>query len=476
MRAQIDSAARRLIACAALLAAYASTAIAQSPPKSLEQLAKRRQAIVTAQIEWSIESPSLAEKPLFRQSARELFSTALLAGEDLLNIERGDSEGVLSRDPDGKPARYSQSPRQLLRDGEDVWEYQQNSLDAGIRPVGATRLPPDLRSLGAAPMFDPRGIAEVLGIDDQSGSASREYTETTDGRFTVVTARMGEATLSWRLDPDRDWNPVQVTWRDEMGVVRETRTTYRKSGDNWFPETVTAFSREYKDGREPSEIVRIRAVVINDPEQPKKLGPVDLGMEAGVSVGKYDSSGGPPAAFKFDGEKLVTVQEFNDRVKAGELKNGPKVDAEMARLMELPQNAAAKRVTGERELDSWYRYTSSVIERYALSGEQIQKARLICGECQERRNAFLTAKKDVLDAAQKSVTDARQADPPDWAVIDRADAKFAELLTPVTEIFEKQLKPRLEKLPTRAQRAAAEARENAQARTRDSAESKPVQK
>lgn len=474
MHARIDSPLRRLIACVVLLAATSSITSAQSPLELLEQLSKRRQAIVTAQFEWSIESPSLAEKPLFRQSERELFSTALLAGEDLLNIERGDSEGVLFRDPNGKPARYSQSPNQLLRNGEDVWEYQQNSLEAGIRPVGVTRLPPDLRSLGAAPMFDPRGIAEVLGINDQSGSVSREYTKKTDGRFIVVTARMGEATLSWRLDPDLDLNPVQVTWLDEMGVVREARTTYRKSGDNWFPETVTAYSREYKDGREPSEIVRVRSVVLNDPEQPKKLGPVDLGMEAGVSVGKYDSSGGPPASFKFDGEKLVTVQEFNDRVTAGELKNGPKVDAEMARLIELPQNAAAKRVTGEGEQDPWYRYTSKVIERYALNGEQIQKARLICSECQERRNAFLIAKKDVLDAAQKSATAAREVDPPDWAVIDRADVKFAEILTPVTEIFEKQLKPRLEKLPTRAQRAAAEAREHAQETARDSAMSKPA--
>lgn len=451
-----------VVACRFLLSGWFLVATvpladAQSRPPALEALQKNRQAIATAQIEWSIESPKLAEKPLFRQSARELFFTSLIAGNDVLSMERGDSEGVVSRAPDGKPARYSPSPRQLLRSGDDVWDYQQHALDASLRPVGATQLPPDLRSLGASPTIDPRGIAEVLALQ-----VAPKYSEARDGRYRVLNARIRETTtVSWRFDPDCDGNPVRVTWHDDKGVVAETRTTYSKSGDTWFPEVVTAYSRDYKDGKEPAEIVRIRSVVINDPEQPKRLGPRDLGMEAGVSVGKYDSSGGPPASFKFDGEKLVTYAEFDERIRAGELKIGPKVDAELTRLMELPQNAAAKRVTREGETDPWYQYTNKVIERYALTGEQIQKARLICHECQERRNAFLAAKKDILDAAQKTATTARRADEPDWEMVEKADAKFADLLKPVTEIFENQLKPRLEKLPTRAQRAAAQARESA---------------
>jgi hypothetical protein len=99
--------------------------------------------------------------------------------------------------------------------------------------------------------------------------------------------------------------------------------------------------------------------------------------------------------------------------------------------------------------DEWTLYTESFIRRYRLNEDQQQRARLAlqgqisqrdrylarCGPEMERISALYTAAKD--DEALK-----------------KAEAAYARLMEPAQTMFE-VLKKKLDRLPTRAQRAAA---------------------
>lgn len=436
-------------------------AFAQPRPPALVSLEENRREIRTAQIEWSIEAPKLTQIEGMKQGAGKKFMTTRLAEAEVVQVQRGDSDGVIIRGPDGAPSPVDQRPLQYLSVDADLWQNQAGSISATLRPQGSGYRPPDLRSLGVSPFFDANGLDMVLWFDGTGGPAAREYTESTDDGLHIVSAKTAYGKTTWWLDPQKGWNPVRVAAYDDKGIVMESRTTYSKVDDVWFPKTAALFSRDYKDGKEAAELITVHSVAVNRPDQPTRLGPQDIGVEAGVSVTKYGADFKPVGSFMFDGQSLVPVEEYSRRVKSGELKISQRVLSEEARLLELPQNAAAKRVTGEGNIDPWYRYTSLVIERFAFDADQIQKARLICDDCQQRRNAYLQAKADQLDAAQAAVAVARRAEPLNQSDVEKADQRLLELLSPVTQIFEKELKPRLDKLPTRSQRAATESREQA---------------
>jgi hypothetical protein len=430
----------------------------QTRPSALQEFEQHRKSIKTMQIEWSVESPKLAHVETMRQAAGVRFGTTKIATDDVLFIQRGDARGVVVTGADGKPSSAMQTPIQSLARDAEVWQHQQDSLLADLRPKGAWSTPMDFRSLGAAPLFDSAGIQDAFWNDGSGTPAPREYSESTEDGLRVIAAKSDYGTTRWWLDPKLDWNPVRTAFFDDKGVVMETRLTYKKFDNVWFPDSAAGFSRDYKDGKEPGIIYRIIAASINRPEQPTRLTPADLGMEAGINVMKYDAELKPLGTFMFDGVTAVPVQEYNRRVTAGELQPGLRVQAGFQRLKELPANAPAKVKDDARkqaENDPWRIYTRDFIERFSLDGPQIQKAWLICRECQDRRDNYLNGKRDEFDAFNRVIADAKN----DESATAQAKAGLTKLMKPVEEIFDEGLKPRLEKLPTRAQRTAAEARD-----------------
>ena len=106
--------------------------------------------------------------------------------------------------------------------------------------------------------------------------------------------------------------------------------------------------------------------------------------------------------------------------------------------------------------DDWDRYVEDFIRRYQLNDEQQQKARNLLEQQKSRRDSYLAKKGDDIEALTRMYEGARG----DQKRIDVAEAKRAALYEPVSRMFE-QLKDRLEKLPTRAQRKAAAERDSA---------------
>lgn len=111
---------------------------------------------------------------------------------------------------------------------------------------------------------------------------------------------------------------------------------------------------------------------------------------------------------------------------------------------------------GSADFESqWEAYVRDFIQRYQLDESQTQKAQSILKDCQELAQRQMQKRKPEIERLDKKLATLPESKdkPKEVAEINQQRTK---LLEPITEIFEKQLKPRLERLPTRAQRQAAE--------------------
>ncbi len=110
---------------------------------------------------------------------------------------------------------------------------------------------------------------------------------------------------------------------------------------------------------------------------------------------------------------------------------------------------------GSTDFESqWEAYVREFIQRYQLNDEQAQRAQSILKDCQEQGNSYMAKRKadlEELDKKVQTLTEANKA-----KELGELNQRRAKLLEPIGRIFEQQLKPRLEKLPTPAQKQAAE--------------------
>jgi hypothetical protein len=127
----------------------------------------------------------------------------------------------------------------------------------------------------------------------------------------------------------------------------------------------------------------------------------------------------------------------------GNMYAGPDASAPAAR------RSGHQRVTsatgGSSTADQWEQYVQQFIERYKLNEEQASRAHKILKSCQNQRERYLRGRAEQLEKLDRQEAK-EQAD---------ITAQRTKLMAPIDNIFERQLKPRLEKIPTRAQREAA---------------------
>ena len=115
-------------------------------------------------------------------------------------------------------------------------------------------------------------------------------------------------------------------------------------------------------------------------------------------------------------------------------------------------------VVGKDFESQWEAYVREFIQKYRLNDAQAEKARSILKDCQEQGRQYMARHKAELDDFDKKVLALGQSKEKDKAKeLADLNQRRSKLLEPIGRIFEQQLKPRLEKLPTTAQRAAAEA-------------------
>ncbi len=106
--------------------------------------------------------------------------------------------------------------------------------------------------------------------------------------------------------------------------------------------------------------------------------------------------------------------------------------------------------------DPWAKYVEEFIKRYDLNADQQAQARKLLQRYQEQRDSYLMRRDADIDRVEEMLLKAEtEEEKATWI------AKYESLAEPVETKFQ-VLKERLNKIPTRAQRAAAAERENAE--------------
>ena len=469
----MDSACLRIHISVWLLATLlAAPSLAQERPQALQKLETYRAALQTGQIEWS-DVKYRENTGLLRGVPH--YMTTRFANDDLVSIDRGDKDGVTVRDETGAPGRFAGTAPLCRFQAEDgVWQR----ADADLRPaylfLGRTGVS-DLRSLGAASYANTTDIHEVLWRDRHPNPAAWRYEESRDGDLYVVRVQKADSTTTYWLDPQRAWSPVRV--RDEYhkhGSWAESRSSLKETDGLWFPEVVEFFSSKFKDGREPVQVVRVYGATFNRPEHPQRLSLADIGVDVGsyVIVHEY---GEQPRTGRWDGQQVVNVNQLADQ----RIEEGPIFKRQAARYHAryaqgdgvqtttdpalAGDPAALRRAVAEQpnQCESlWEAYTRNFIARYDLNEDQTQKALTILHDCQERGRAYLAKQETKITELDERSAKLREVTGPE-AEAQRAalQSDREKLVKPLDDIFEKHLKPRLDRLPTRKQRAAGGAPE-----------------
>ena len=382
------------------------------------------------------------------------FATSRFANNDRIWINRGDEEGVLSRDSGGKPVPagtpWSNPMHTLSRDGE-LWRSEENTGSGSRFQDGRpNNLVVDPRTFGLRAAMTHATLAEAL--KPNPGAPKRwRYSESTEGDIHVVTGECEDGRVTqWWIDSQRGWNPIRV--RTQKGDRWwESRTTLRQFDGVWFPETVEYRDSRWKDGANPQWTIRVYDAEFNKPEHPDHFTPQDIGIESGMGLALLDTNFQPREWGFFDGKQFVPVTDYYEKRVAD-----ARAASETPPPMDLEQ--VRTRVEAVRRYESvWEAYTREFIEKYALGEDQTQKAWQILRDCQDNAKNYLTKRLSYIQKLERELAGLKDLDEKERAPRAAALADVLDkLCKPIDTIFERQLKPRLAKLPTRKQRAAVE--------------------
>lgn len=441
-----------------------SMVFAQQRPEALQKLEEYRGALRTGQIEWS--QTNFGQNEGWRKGVL-FYKTSKIAENARILVNRGDENGIVIRDENGNAnADDCRTPTYRIQTGAGVWEKMDGEMQPMIPATffeGAGGVP-DPRSFGVTSGLDLPDIHEAIWLDPHASPTAWRYEESQENDLHVVRVFKGAETTTYWIDPQRGWSPVRVRSdysKDNRWV--ESRSTLKEMDGAWMPETVQIYDSMHDDGKTPVSVVQVYDASFNQPEQPRELTLADIGVDIGT-VATVVKGNQRPFEGKWDGENVIDMEEFARR----KLKDGPLFKRELSCLKRKQAEKANARSNEDvvenldpvmlrksvsrdpKQCESlWEAYTRKFIEKYKLNDDQTQKALAILKDCQDRGKAHLDGHRDEFAKYDELLKKTGQGENPDL------QAMRDKLIKPLEDIFEQRLVPRLDKLPTRAQRKAA---------------------
>ncbi len=389
---------------------------------------------------------------------------------------RGDQDGwVAWNTQDNKPMH--KFPQIYLQNEKGIFKTNESGptvkwwLPTAAFPEGEYQPPPDafdwmdIRSVGAFPDFS---TTLEKGLDsfwipasfrpDENDAPLLEWSESPQGGKHVVTCRRSDGVeIEWTIDPDRGWNAERVILTDKRApLVLEVRSDLRKYGDTWFPEKV-----EFLVDGKCRRVVKVVGAGFNRPDDEPRFDFAWLRKEAGTNVSFYNAPNKDGVQI-WDGEAIVSFKEWREALLSGKKQSGPTFQAiKRGEPPSGPYITETEIRAWERwhprgvsnRLSAWEKYVTEFLERYKCDDDQTQKAAQILAQCQEQGRTYLSKKERDFHNLQTKTQAARARGNRDEQKV--LDERYAELRKPIDDIFEEQLKPRLDKLLTRAQREQA---------------------
>jgi hypothetical protein len=338
-------------------------------------------------------------------------------------------------------------PTAFLRQADDtVWSYRMDEINVKREPGGARRLP-DVRTFGLS--YKPSETTEFTDVIDEAlpGSDVRFSEERdVDGTY-VVHATAGSSDVVWHIDPSLGWNATRCElWVDGV-LARFSETEYQETNGVFLPTACA-----YSDGRgRVLSMLTVESAKVNDPSLPRSLAPEHIGIELGMIVRTTGEA--EQQTYVGSGRVLPSLKAYMME-RRGELEFGPKMKAHrMGKPIDWSIPDPAEMTVQpppvfDDKLDDWQKCTLDFINLHKLDEGQRQRAYAILRSCELQRDHYLRLKRPRIDEMEKRLGEG--------AAASAVREEVAKLRAPVQQVFEKQLKPRLEGLLTRSQRAAAQ--------------------
>lgn len=402
-----------LLIVAALLQQWSTT-----KPEALLAMEKARSSVATASVEWQVRDHRSRETHRF--------------------LNRMSLDGFVFARSTGDSTQF------WLDRGDEVWEYREDDLFA--RAWGAERSEDllDIRSVGLVPGVNRLPAEWRMYVEAEGFTNEAEYRVEEGDDGLVVTMRDrddNERMIRWVLDPGVGFQPVACELIYGGDVVSSVHSNYALRGDTFFLSRATYRD---SDGAIVAEVA-VEDAQINHPDQPLELLPEDIGIGNGVNVHYYrghPKDEQPPGIF-CEGE-VLTSAEFQLRQRTVGVKPSPLFAKNFPFLVDEYEQARDARAAGATSgpaspsYSAWRVYTLRFIERHDLNDEQRQKALTILADCEERGRRLAVILLDQPGGAD-----------PSKAGKSERRLRLGERLD---EVFETQLKPRLDALLTRRQR------------------------
>ena len=468
---------------------FTDGSLAQQRPDALQKMEDYRGSIMTGYVEWSRQDYD--DSAGWRRGVL-MYRTSKIADETVLMVNRGDENGIVVRDSNGDAtAEDCHTPTYRITTDQGVWE----KMDADMQPLrnalmfeGGHAGVPDPRSFGATSSRYIPDIHQSLWRDPHTSPTKWRYEEKRDGDLYVVKILKGNETTTYWIDPKQGWAPVRVRSEyEKSGSWRESRSILKEMDGVWMPETVRYFDGKHEGGQTPVMVVNVYEATFNRPEHPRQLTLADIGIDAGAVVTKVPVEG-PHFCGRWNGEEIIPVEQaathyveegplFKREVRRYKEKQVQKLLAELDRDARNnqdnldPVELRKSVLQNPRQCESlWETYTRQFIKKYKLNEEQTQKALTVLKHCQDRGQAHLGAHREEFakyDGIMKKLGPASHAlrNTKDSKQEREAGANSQlqelrdKLIRPLEDIFEKQLVPRLDQIPTRMQRKEASLRE-----------------
>lgn len=427
--------------------------IAQDAAAPLIDSLARRQALTTGKLQLDkFNASSGTRQKLEIGFADDAVSVRYLSDEN--GVRLGQREFTYSNG--------DAVPRSSFVDGDHRWIYGHSSpflaivMNRNGYPGGVM----NARALGFSPF---PAVGDFSEFRDRILPESLQRLQiSTNGENLVLRAETDDEAVEWEFDSTHDNVPIRVTMSQHGKVVVESRTKYKFFDDAWFPERVEYFRADFQNGEQPVEVIEVHAAEFNKPDHPKKLTPACIGIEPGVNV-QYDAAPGQVSFRVWDGNALVNQAEFDAALKSGRVQYGPRLAKEIEELERQRQAGdnlkmiASNLGVGRPKFESaWEKYTREFIARYQLEIDQSERCWQILKDCQQQADRYLLLKKDEIEKLEADLKKLQAATVIAADELKKLQERQQAIEAPIERIFEEKLKPRLEKIPTKSQRQAAE--------------------
>lgn len=444
-----------------LILSLATDGFGPEKPPALIAMIEARKSARTVDINWTLKTRIGPEQ--YRECG---YVARRAANGDYIFEQRGDQDGVVEYDDQGR-AR-SAFPLITLYTADGMYQVRETVtiLDVVSDPKKAEMWrklqAQDALAFGLTPLANQTSSRFETAVSDFiNPRLPRVYKQSSEGDLFVVTMRVGYSEpyhyVVWHIDPKRNWNAERIACRygESEDSQYEAVISLEQYDGFWFPDAIVYYQHHLL-----THVYSTRRARFNQPGDPAAFTPADIGAEPGFTI---TYRGAPPYPLTemmlWGGDKIMPASEYSAAVKRGEIQDGPLIQqfqlyGEIKRpypdLDPVDQNFPPEDV-----LSPWREYVLNFIVKHALNAEQTQKSWQILSQCEIRGRAYLHKQKSELDRLNARLDAARGTKAFPRVREETAECRH-KLLLPIGDIFEQDLKPRLDGLLTRSQRARAQ--------------------